>query len=102
MATKKSSVDSEISDQAIPSLQESVISRVNSDQTVFIVNLDLDNMCYSLDGIAAEIWGEIDGKKSLDSIRSKMIEKHNPPEEQFNDDFMSLMAKLSKENLVSF
>jgi hypothetical protein len=87
--------------ETIPALHESVISRVNSDQTVSIVNLELDSVCYSLDGIAAGIWGEIDGKKSLEDIRNLMIKKYDPPISQFDKDFKKLVSKLTKENLIT-
>ena len=64
-ASKSVSKD-EFDGKVVPSLQESVISRTNSDNTVSIVNLELDDVCYSLDGIAAEIWTQIDlGKMHL-------------------------------------
>jgi len=99
-ASKSVSKD-EFDGKVVPSLQESVISRTNSDNTVSIVNLELDDVCYSLDGIAAEIWTQIDGKNTLEKIKDSMIKKHKPPIDQFDGDFSNLFHKLSDEKLIA-
>jgi hypothetical protein len=86
----------------VPSLQESIISRVNPNKTVSIVNLELDDTCYSLDGIAADAWVLIDGQNSLNHIKTKLVRKHQPPIDKFNHDFEKLIKTLKKENLITF
>ena len=91
-----------VSDDSIINLQESIISRVNPDKTVSIVNIELDDTCYSLDGIAAEIWTLINGKNSVSKIKSNIMKKHKPPTILFEKDFNKFLSKLTNENLVVF
>ncbi len=90
------------SESSVINLQESVISRVNPDKTVSIVNIELDDICYSLNGIAAEIWSSIDGKKSIKKIKDKILKIHQPPLDLFEEDFAKLITKLNKEKLIIF
>lgn len=96
----KSRKPTELIYESVPNLQESIISRVNSDQTVSIVNLELDDVCFTLDGIAAEVWAEIDGEKSVEQISAKMIDKHHPPLKKFKLDLENLLKQLQEENLI--
>jgi hypothetical protein len=100
MIKKENKKNKKAQENLIPLLHESVISRINSDKTVSIVNLELDDTCFSLDGIAADAWILIDGENSLDNIKNRLIKKHRPPLEKFNQDFDKLIKKLKKENLI--
>ncbi|MGZ3708528.1 MAG: hypothetical protein ACXWPM_06895, partial [Bdellovibrionota bacterium] len=55
----------------VPHLEKSVLSRKNADGTIAIMRLENDEFFFTLDGIAAEIWGLIDGKRSFDKIESQ-------------------------------
>ncbi len=99
--TPQPKITSKAKDSVIPALQESIISRVNPDKTVSIISLELDDFCYSLDGVAAEFWTLIDGKRSLKVIKSSITKKHSPPKEQFEADVSRLLEVLEKENLIT-
>ena len=98
MAKKKSQ---RFSENLVPALRESIISRINADGTVSIVNLEIDDLTYSLDGIAAEVFASIDGTNSLATIKQNIIEKHSPPKNKFGSDFESLVRELAAENLIT-
>lgn len=80
--------------------RDEVISRSNPDRTVTIMRFDDDEHFFVLDGIAAELWSMIDGKRSLERIKDALIQKHRPPRERFARDVANLIRSLMREQLV--
>ncbi len=97
---KKKRTPTPLHHDRVPTLQESIISRVNADHTVSVVNLDLDDTSYSIDGIAGEIFAAIDGKRSIGAIKKRIMKKHQPPAKQFEKDFIQFVQELKSENLI--
>jgi hypothetical protein len=55
---------------------------------------------FALDGIAAETWKLIDGKRTTDQIIAQLVRKHRPPVTRFKQDFTRLIRNLNREKLI--
>ena len=84
----------------IPEPSKQVLSRMNKDGSVAIIRLDSDQYFYTLDGVSAEVWSSMDGKKTLARIVASLIKKHGLPEERFVKDVNKLISDLRKERLL--
>ena len=78
-----------------------LISRRQADRSVALMKLDDVDKFYRLDGIAADLWLLIDGKKALRDIKEKLIKSHRPPLEQFRRDVQMLVVDLLKHGLIT-
>jgi hypothetical protein len=75
-----------------------VIARGLRDQTLL---MDMDSERYlSLDPIASQIWGMLDGSTSLAHITATIVEEYDAPAETVRADVDSLVADLLELGLV--
>jgi len=77
-----------------------LISRKNNDGTVAVMSIESDDCIFSLDGIAAEFWMLIDGKRSVEKICKDLIKKHDPPLARFEKDVQKLIKSLRDARLI--
>jgi hypothetical protein len=83
-----------------PKKSKDILIRKNSDGTITAMRLDNDRYFVRLDGIAAELWSMIDGRTSLEKIKEKIIQRHQPPLRRFESDVKRLMKNLVREKLL--
>ena len=89
-----------ISDDSTYKRSVEILSRVNVDGSIAMIRLDSDKNFYTLDGIAAKIWQQFNGKNSLRSIKVKMSKDHNVELDVIGRDTNSLVKKLLSLNLI--
>ena len=86
--------------EMVPVRTSQVLARTNSDGSVAIIRLDSDRFFFTLDGISAEFWNQIDGKTRAIAIAESMIKKHDLPSARFLKDINKLLSDLLKEKLI--
>ncbi len=89
-------------DKKIPIQSKEVLWKKNFDGSIAILKLDETDFYFSLDGIAAEVWAHMDGKKPIAEISAKLIKKYSPPFAKFQADVAKLLDTLVKEQLITF
>jgi hypothetical protein len=80
--------------------RKDILSRKDQDGTVAVLGLENEKFFHTLNGIAAEVWGLIDGKRSLGEIKKALIKKYDPPIDRFSKDVDKLIKDLKKEKLL--
>ena len=85
----------------IPVRSKEILSRINPEGTVSLMNVKEVDSFFILDALAAETWNLIDDKLNLQQMAAKIIEKHHPPVEQFYDDLRDLIFNLKKEKILN-
>lgn len=68
--------------------------------SVAILNVENEENFYMIDGIAAEFWQMINGKKSLHQIKKALITKHRPPLQEFERELAKCLKKLETHELL--
>jgi hypothetical protein len=81
-------------------VQESIISRTNQDGTVIIMKMDEGNTFFKINGVAAEVWKELSGKKEINQIMSELINSYNASEEQIENDVKEFVKTLLTKDLI--
>ena len=84
----------------VPKKVGNLVSRTNEDGTVAVMSLELDDSIYSIDGVAAEVWDLIDGKRSIDQICRILLRKHSVSEERLRKDAGKLITSLRAARLI--
>lgn len=64
------------------------------------MSLEDSDSFHVIDGIAAEVWQSLDGKKSVRQIEQEMVERFNPPVARFRKDMEGFLKDLAKKKLV--
>jgi hypothetical protein len=98
--TKRKALRSETWLGQVPSRSSKVLSRKNLDSTISLMHLDNEDYILSVYGVAAEVWTLINGKNSIEAIRSKILKKYRANPSQLNQDLRSFVRSLSKEKLI--
>lgn len=89
-----------IQNEQIPTIPESVISRVNDKKEIIIISMDVDEEFYKLDGVSSEIWMAIDGKKSWKKILRPILRQYEVSKKQLDQDVVKLVSDLEKYSLI--
>ncbi|MBX9765974.1 MAG: PqqD family protein [Bdellovibrionales bacterium] len=76
------------------------LTRANQDGTVSVLDLNNDDVFFSIDGLAAEVWNEMDGKKSLEAILSKIAKKEKIEMRLLEKECMKFIGQLKEQNLL--
>lgn len=77
-----------------------VLARRAQDGVISVLRLDDDRYFYQIDGIAAEFWQLMNGKRTLEQIKRKLILKHKPPLARFEQSVTRFLADLRREKLI--
>ncbi|WP_417335318.1 PqqD family protein [Halobacteriovorax marinus] len=80
--------------------QDEIVSRKNENGTVILMKMDNSDVFFKIDGIAAQIYKDIESGKSLSSIYNSLVEKFPGKEEQIEKDINSLVDKMKDLNLL--
>lgn len=83
----------------VPQKASGLLERVNEGPTISIMDLENEESLFVLDGLSAELWQLIDGKKSLLQIKQKLNQKKNLPA-RFSQDVAKLIQDLKQEKLL--
>lgn len=89
-----------IDGKTILEVSSDIVSRKNQDGTVVLMRMDDSELFYKIDGIAAEFFSQIDGKKNLESLLQGMVEKHKAHEMQLVKDINSFVKKLLDMKMI--
>ncbi len=76
------------------------ITRTNKDGTVSVLDLNNDNVFFSIDGLAAEVWNQLDGKKTLETILSKLSKKEKVELPFLEKECLKFVGQLKNQNLL--
>ena len=101
-STEENTKETQFSVDDIPSIRREVLWRKNKDGTVAVMKIDDDQYFYQIDGLAAQIWLQIDSKKSIAKIKDIMVNKFKLPPGKFKKDLWVFFQELQKEQLVLF
>lgn len=84
----------------VPKRASGVLARTNPDHSLSLLHLDRDEKVYLIDGIAAEVFTMIDGRRSIAEIRAVVTQKHSPPREELDRDLTKFFRWLDREALI--
>jgi hypothetical protein len=76
------------------------LTRSNQDGTVSVLDLNNDDVFFAIDGLAAEVWSELDGKKTLEMILAKISKKEKVDVHLLEKECISFVSQLRKQNLL--
>lgn len=62
----------------VPRAAQDILVRKNQNGTVSIIKIEDEENFYHIDGMAAEAWMLIDGRKPLKKIYDRLAAKHSP------------------------
>ena len=83
--------------------KENIVTREIAGETLLVpISGDLANMerIFTLDPVAACIWEQLDGEKSLEDIRDGLLNAFEVEKEQAEADILEFVHELAKANLV--
>jgi hypothetical protein len=83
--------------------EENIVTRQIAGETLLVpIYGDLANMerIFALDPVAAFIWEQIDGEKSLKDIRDGVLDAFGVNEEQAETDIFEFIKELVEANLI--
>ena len=76
------------------------LTRANQDGTVSVLDLNNDDVFFSIDGLAAEVWNQMDGKQSLEAILSKIAKSQKIEMRLLEKECMKFVTQLKEQNLL--
>ena len=78
-----------------------IISKKNIDGTVSLMSLEDDERLYTVDGLAAKVWSEINGRRTIaEIIRCVRRKNKGLPSPRFEKDAEMFIKKLKKKNFL--
>lgn len=86
---------------AIPSRCASILARQNGDGSATVLNIGRDNCVYHLDGFAAAVFMEMNGKSSWEKIQTRLANHDSVPAARFKTDLKAFIRWLRKEQLIN-
>ncbi|MBT3583769.1 MAG: PqqD family protein [Halobacteriovoraceae bacterium] len=87
--------------EATLKVAEDIISRKNQDGSVVLMKMNDSELFYKIDGIAAEVWHQIEASVSLKDIMSELTSKHQCPENELAADVDKFAQELLRLDMVS-
>ena len=82
-------------------LAADIVFRKNHDGTVILMRMDDSDLFYKIDGVAAEVWCGLEGKKTMGEIVSDVLVKYNVDEGTVWEDASQLVSKLAQMKIIS-
>ena len=90
-----------VDEKTVFDVSRDIVSRKNQDGTVVLMRMDDSELFYKIDGIAAEVFALIDGKKNVLSIANEMMSKHPGNEERLPKDIDGFLKKLIDMKMIA-
>lgn len=79
---------------------EEIVSRKNENGSVILMKMDNSDVFFKIDGIAADIYKNLEKGQKISEIYSDLTEKFPGKEEQITKDINSLVQKMRDFNLL--
>lgn len=79
---------------------EEIVSRKNENGSVILMKMDNSDVFFKVDGIAADVYKELEKGQSLSDIFTSLSEKFPGKEDQITNDINSLLKKMRDFNLL--
>lgn len=78
-----------------------VVSRTSNDGTIIVMKMTDDDFFYKINGVSAEIWLKVSGKKSnLGEIINELAQDYNLPAEKIRTDAQVFLNKALDLKLI--
>lgn len=91
-----------ILDQSVLIQADSLLAKKNRDGTVTILNFEDDpESCYNVDGVAAELWLLIDGKRTFSKIKSLLLSRYDVSSSRLDKDLAKLIGRFFSLRLLA-
>lgn len=84
----------------IPKRSQMSLSRRDRDGSIAIIILNNSRHYFIADGIRAEVWSLIDGKRSLKNIAAKITQDHGIEESVSLKKIQKIISEFKKEKLL--
>ena len=81
-----------------------MVTRVIDDETILMPiykTSDEINCIYTLNKVASEVWGLIDGKRTLSEIRAKVLSKFDTTEKEADEEMAKFLKDLKEIKAVA-
>jgi len=89
------------SDTATPKRTADILFRRNEKNEILIMHLEELESYYCIDGIAADFWELIDGKRSTDEICGILAKRHEEDQAYIASNAKKLLTQLKKFGLCT-
>ncbi|MGB5750522.1 MAG: PqqD family protein [Desulfobacterales bacterium] len=83
---------------------ENFVFRKIEDETILVPikdNVGDMGSLYNLNEVAAFVWEQINGKKTLQDIKNKLLEKYDVPAEEAGNDLSEYIAHLKEIDAIT-
>ena len=83
---------------------ENFVFRKIEDETILVPikdNVGDMGSLYNLNEVAAFVWEQINGKKTLQDIKNKLLEKYDVPAEEAGNDLSEYIAQLKEIDAIT-
>jgi hypothetical protein len=87
-------------DDKIFTINEEVVSRNNQDGTVVLMKMDDSEIFYKIEGVAAEVWKEINSGKKLLDIKTQILSDFDVDKDILENDISTFVNDLIDKNIV--
>jgi hypothetical protein len=87
-------------DDKIFTINEEVVSRNNQDGTVVLMKMDDSEIFYKIEGVAAEVWKEINSGKKLLDIKTQILCDFDVDKDILENDISTFVNDLIDKNIV--
>lgn len=85
----------------VPVIGRTIISR-NVGDKLNIINFELSDFIFEIDGMTVQIWESIDGKKTFQQILEGLkVKTHSQYHTRLEVDFQNFIAQLVENQLIS-
>ncbi len=97
---KKSKYILKQGDLAMIQIAKDLIARRNQDGNVIVMRLDESSLFYKIDGIAAQVWGDLVDKKTADELVAKYQDLYPENKDDIQKDISNFIQMLFEKKLV--
>lgn len=84
----------------IPQKKPEILYRISSEDSVVLVDLELEDYFWELNGLSADLWKDIDGVRSWDEIKKNHQEYFQEEDGDFHEMSDSLLSELVAAGLI--
>lgn len=82
-------------------LSDEIVTRNNKDGTVVLMRMDDSEVFYKINGVAAQVWKEIEAGKTPEAIIPELVEEYDCTEEQLKGDTEKFLVNLLEKEILS-
>ena len=91
-----------LTDVYLPS--EDVVAREVEDEFIIIPIAsgvgDMEDELYSLNDSGKAIWDKLDGKKTLEKIKTELVKEYKATSKELEADVINFVSELTKRNII--